>query len=130
LGAALPFGGPARATEDVAPAAEPLARRRADLKPVSSGGGHCELNGNTLTVRVKNVGDARAGESHTLISFGNKRYHKSTPALDPGAEHVMTVTLPAGCFDPDCGFTLNADEKGVVQESSETNNHVAGNCVG
>ena len=50
----------------------------------------------------------------------------------------MTVPIPAGCFHPDCGFTIRVDADDVVEEpgqnasdtSHEGNNIEVGRCFG
>lgn len=97
---------------------------------VTPGAGYCVGSNGSVQIRIRNAGLRTAGPSHTRVDFGNVRYHRSTPSLAPGATFDTTVGIPAGCYQPDCFFTIVADEYNVVNESSESDNDKLGICVG
>ncbi|HEU4412141.1 MAG TPA: CARDB domain-containing protein [Polyangiaceae bacterium] len=104
--------------------------QKPNLVAVMMDGAYCTRNASgALVVRVRNAGTAAAGASHTLVDFGNVRYHRNTPSLAPGASVDLTVTIPSGCFGPDCHFAIEPDEYDVVDESQESN-VVGGTCLG
>lgn len=112
------------------PCIPPPPPPKPNLVPVQMHGGYCTRNASgDLVVRIRNAGTATAGPSHTLVDFGRVRYHRNTPSLSPGQSFDLTVAIPAGCFDPDCHFVIEADENDVVSESNE-NNAVLGVCIG
>ncbi len=96
-------------------------------------------NGSTLTIRVRNQGTEPAFvPTITRVRFAAGDLTATTPALPPGAAADAIVTIPSGCFSPDCNFTINVDAENAVQEfkhdasdtSHEDNNNVVGRCLG
>ena len=103
--------------------------RAADAKPES----YCQLanQGRSLAVAAQNIGTADAANSTTVVEFSpGGTIEMKTPALDPGAVFELPpVDFPAGCFDPDCNFTITVDAKDRVLELDERNNTAAGVCL-
>ena len=87
-----------------------------------------------LVVVIRNAGTALAGASMTKVEFssgsGQKVFELKTPALWPGGSYEHRVTIPSGCFDPDCGFSITVDPGNYVRESNEVNNVSHQNCLG
>ena len=117
-----------------------------DLVPVAIEGstppGYCRSSDtpNTLIVRVRNQGFSDAIASTTRVTFttpgGPVVVDVPTPALNWGGGTVdLNVPIPDACFDPHdpfphaCNFVIAVDAAGVVAESNEVNNIVAGACV-
>jgi CARDB len=44
-----------------------------------------------------------------------------TPGLPAGTSTRVQATIPPGCFDPDCGFTIVVDATDQLKESNERN---------
>ena len=94
----------------------------------------CE--GNTaVCFLVRNVGTgfARASTATVTFDFPGAPLPVSMPVgpIGPGGTSaVISVPIPAGCFNVDCDFHIEVDSGGVVTESSETNNTVTGRCIG
>jgi len=94
----------------------------------------CE--GNTaVCFIVHNVGTgvARASTATVTFDFPNAPLPVSMPVapIGPGGSSaVISVPIPAGCFNVDCDFQIQVDTGGVVTESSETNNIATGRCSG
>jgi len=94
---------------------------------------------NTLVVRVRNQGFADAGPSTLRVTFsttsGPVSVDVATPGLTWGGGSAdLAVPIPADCPDPDphsqaCRFQIFVDALGVVAESNEPNNNVAGVCA-
>jgi hypothetical protein len=93
---------------------------------------------NNLIVRVKNEGFSDAGPSTLRVTFattsGPTPVEVPVPALNWGASLDLSVPIPANCPDPDphsqaCRFQIAVDVAGVVAESNEPNNNVAGACA-
>lgn len=103
-----------------------------NLQPVTidSNSGFCYGPNGDLLLRVRNSGNASAGASTTGVYFGSASYHIPTPALAAGASFDFSVALPQGCFHPDCGFSIVADEGSAVSENNESDNSVGAACVG
>ena len=112
----------------------------ADLLPVKSPGqpdnitGFCKAVGNaqTVVVSVRNQGNAEAPASTTTITFSpGGPVSVQTPAIPAGdSVDLSPVDIPAGCFDPDCDFTITVDSNNQVSESNEDNNTAEGRCIG
>jgi hypothetical protein len=102
-----------------------------DLIPVAdSQGSFCRLEDSMLIVRVKNQGSANAGPSKTRVDFTSGAATQPTPALAAGASIDLPFVIPAGCFQPDCGFRIKVDSDAQVDESNEANNTASGVCIG
>ena len=116
-----------------------------DLVPVAIEGsdppGYCrgDAAGN-LIVRVRNDGFSDSIASTLRVTFstpgGPVVVNTPTPALNWGGGTVdLTVAVPPACFDPHdpfphaCNFVIAVDATGLVAESNEPNNIVAGACV-
>ena len=118
-----------------------------DLFPVPIEGstppGYCrphETLPNTLVVRVRNGGFSDAVASTLRVTFttpgGPVVANVPTPALNWGGGTVdLAVPIPATCGRDAaggltaCNFVIAVDATGVVAESDEINNIVAGACV-
>ena len=87
-----------------------------------------------LVVVIRNIGTALAGASITKVEFtsgsGQRVFELKTHALWPGGSYEHLVTIPSGCFDPDCGFSITVDPGNSVRESNEVNNASHQNCLG
>ncbi len=87
-----------------------------------------------LVVVIRNAGTALAGASVTKVEFtsgsGPRVFELKTPVLWPGGSYEHRVTIPSGCFDPDCGFSITVDPGNSVRESNEVNNASHQNCLG
>lgn len=112
-----------------------------DLVPLSQPGSippnYCQIDdqGNLL-VHVKNQGLTDAGASTLRVTFataaGPVVTDVATPALASGGFADLSIAIPPACSEPfptACKFTIDADIAGVVVESDESNNNVAGVCV-
>ena len=103
-----------------------------DLVPIpTEQGSFCKKEGDKLVVTVKNQGTGVAGASVTKVDFGRYgSFSLPTPALAPGALVTLLCTIPRGCYDPDCNFTITVDSNSQVMESNEGNNSANGTCIG
>ncbi|WP_324753652.1 M36 family metallopeptidase [Roseovarius sp. Pro17] len=110
----------------------PPPGKRADLLPVPDANGNfCRIRGRDLLVTVRNEGPGTAGASTTMVDFGSHgQAALPTPSLANGASANLSTPIPQGCFDPDCGFRIKADNAEIVIETDEANNSVAGSCIG
>ena len=113
----------------------------ADLVPVKAPGqpdnptGFCKaVNGeNKIIVVVKNQGTAEARSSNTRVEFGARgNSAPQNPGRIPpgGSSTPLIFDIPAGCFSPDCHFTIVVDFDNQTPESNEGNNRVDGTCIG
>lgn len=117
---------------------------KADLLPERRSGssgseGFCrrDSTGN-LIVRVRNQTNIGAGPTATRVQFPNNPPQTlPTPPIGGGASADVAFPIPAGCFSPDCGFTIAVDANNQVDESHgttpdnhETNNVAQGICIG
>jgi len=117
----------------------------ADLVPVAQPGSfppnYCQTDGNgNLVVVIKNQGLADAPASTLRVTFstpsGPVPVDVPTPMLSGGGGFAsLALPIPPACFLPNnpfpnaCNFVIAADVAGVVVESNESNNNVAGACV-
>ena len=102
-----------------------------DLIPVQEKPAYCDIENGNLKVSVQNIGDENAGVTYTDVTFGNLGTSRvMTPALGVGETTSFLVTIPMGCFNPDCGFQIIVDVRNEEDEKSESNNEAIGNCVG
>jgi hypothetical protein len=119
--------------------------RGPDYIPVPAAGtegpsGFCRTGDGGLGVMVRNQGNEPAFvPTITRVSFSpGGDATVSTPPLIDGASVQLTVTIPAGCFSPDCNFTIAVDANNDVEElkvdafdtAQEDNNLVVGRCIG
>lgn len=91
--------------------------------------------GGDLIVTIRNQGAAPAtGGFTSRVTFaapGSPSQPIMTPpGFGPGAVQATSVPIPAGCFNPDCGFTIEVDVGHTVDEANEGNNVGAGRCIG
>ena len=117
----------------------------ADLFPVAQPGSfppnYCQTDGNgNLVVVIKNQGLADAPPSTLRVTFstpsGPVPVDVPTPMLSGSGGFIpLALPIPPECFLPNnpfpnaCNFMIAADVTGVVIESDESNNNVAGACV-
>lgn len=104
-----------------------------NLVPVETRVGYCDVQDGSLMVTIKNRGNEAATiSSTTRIEFGSLgSFDIPTIALAPEQETILVpIPLPNGCFNPDCGFSIEVDYGNVIEETSESNNRVVGNCIG
>ncbi len=97
-------------------------------------------NQNNLNVRVRNQGNQPVlVQTTTSVVFNQNQVRTvTTPALVEGSMVIVSVPIPSGCFNPDCGFTINVDTNDEVEElkhdandtSHEDNNTAQGSCIG
>ncbi len=93
---------------------------------------HCAVRG---TAVCKEVVGGGSGSYMPAVTFSFRGTTQSArQPVGPLAPGVPTSTLefmiPAGCFDPDCDFTITVDPDGKVDEANETNNAADGRCIG
>ena len=108
-----------------------------DLVPDNPPGmaGYCNVDdSNNLIVYVKNQGEADAPASSVTVQFslssGVQEIMGTVGAIPVGQTKSVSIAIPAGCFNPDCGFTITVDSGEDILESQELNNSVNGSCVG
>jgi hypothetical protein len=108
-----------------------------DLVPFSPAGSdplafcRLEQNGTQLRVTVKNQGNADADASKTTVAFRDKAFTLDTPPIPAGGSADLMFRVPAGCFSPECSFTITVDSSDDVDEvANEGNNTVSGGCLG
>lgn len=85
-----------------------------------------------LVVRVRNQTNFdNLNPSTTIVEFSPGTPQSAVTAPMPGGSMTdVTFVFPAGCFNPDCDFTITVDANGDVDEGDEGNNTVAGTCIG
>lgn len=105
---------------------------KADLVAETQSIGFCEVDETgSLVVNVKNQGEVAALSSVTKVEFpGIAGFEIPTGALDPAQVISLKVSIPVGCFNPDCSFRIIVDYLNEVGEKDENNNETAGHCVG
>jgi hypothetical protein len=117
-------------------ARSPETSGKPDLVPVNpkpSDGrlGFCRGDPGKLLITVKNQGAAPAGASHMTVKFPvGAPVSVNTPVLPVGVPVDLPVTIPFGCFQPDCPFEITVDSALEVDESDESNNVADGYCLG
>ena len=42
----------------------------------------------------------------------------------------LRTEVPAGCFNPDCGYSIEVDAGQQLTESDESNNRASGSVIG
>ena len=118
--------------------AEPAAAANADLQPVSPPGSvlFCRAVSGKLSavIRVENTGSGFAPASITRVSFFSLgSVDLPTPGIAAGDfVDLGPVSLPGGCFNPDCDFSITVDALNSVDEgqTGESNNTAPGGCIG
>jgi hypothetical protein len=90
------------------------------------------LEGNqTLVVTVRNLGSGDAGPSTAEASFSPGVVRPvQTPAIPAGGSVELRTEVPADCFSPDCGYSVEVDAGQQLNESDETNNRASDSVVG
>ena len=86
-----------------------------------------------IRIRVRNQGAGNAAESITEVAFGNNGpIQVATPAIAAGAEALLDVMIPRGCFvgESSCTFKIRVDATSVLDESNEGNNDTSSHCPG
>lgn len=105
-----------------------------DLLPIStaSDGGFCPKAGTKiLPVTIRNQGKVDAAASTTTFEFSPvASVDVATPAIPAGKDVTIQVTVPTGCYIPNCRFKIRADSKLVIKEANEYNNDVLSECKG
>jgi len=94
-----------------------------DLLPVETKAAYCDTNSQrtVLTATVRNQGGADAPATKTTVEFHPKQgFPGQTITLDTppiakngGTAQVM-FSIPTGCFEPDCGFTITVESANQV----------------
>ena len=91
---------------------------------------HLEEN-QTLVVTVQNLGSGDAGPSTAEASFTSGVVRPlETPAIPAGGSVQLQTEVPADCFNPDCGYSIEVDAGQQLNESDESNNRVSDSVVG
>lgn len=110
---------------------------KADLVPERRSGaegpqGFCQRDDDNLTVRVRNQANPDVLQQTAVrVDFGSfGRQNATAPAIPGGSFADVAVPIPAGCFNPDCDFTITVDFNDDVDEADETNNEEEGICIG
>jgi tetratricopeptide (TPR) repeat protein len=90
------------------------------------------LEGNqTLVVTVQNLGSGDAGPSTAEASFSSGAVRPvETPAIPAGGSVQLRTEVPADCFSPDCGFSIEVDAGQQLNESDESNNRASDSVIG
>lgn len=108
-----------------------------DLVPVKAPGNptFCEIEGGNLKVFVKNQGTADASGSEVEVVFHmgdgvQQPVRGATGPISQGATDTVLIPIPAGCYNPDCDFTITVDIVNEINESNEGNNVAQGSCIG
>lgn len=117
-------GGPSPAESDLVPV-------KAPANPT-----FCERDAaGNLKVYVQNQGTGDAPGSQVEVKFYmgggvETTVRGATGPISKGATDTVLITIPAGCFHPDCPFTITVDIVNEVKETNEQNNTVQGTCIG
>jgi hypothetical protein len=90
------------------------------------------LEGNqTLVVTVQNLGSGDAGPSTAEASFTSGLVRSvETPAIPAGGSVQLQTEVPADCFSPDCGYSIEVDAGQQLNESDESNNRASDSVIG
>ena len=85
-----------------------------------------------LGVTVRNQGDAESPSAKVVVTFspGGQSPEQDTGLISPSDTVDLKFDIPAGCFNPDCGFTISVDPGTQIDESEEGNNVGSGTCIG
>lgn len=92
----------------------------------------CNRDNLGLHVTVRNQGNGDAPATTTTVDFLT---FGSVPVPTPpipagGIVTLPPVTIPIGCFNPDCEYRIVVDSTALVAESNEGNNTAMGECAG
>jgi hypothetical protein len=92
----------------------------------------CNIDGNDLVVRVKNVGTSDAPPVDVIVEFHSSTTSQivTTPPIPGLTEVEVRVTIPPGCFDPDCSYRITVDPNNLINEVKEDNNVQEAICIG
>ncbi len=106
-----------------------------DLLPVNPDNwvNFCDVdNYGNLIVHIKNQGTAAAGPSTLEVDFYvYGLISEPVQSLLAGETIDILISIPFGCYDPDCGFEIIVDSADVIDESNELNNSQTGGlCIG
>ncbi|MBJ21132.1 MAG: hypothetical protein CL933_17125 [Deltaproteobacteria bacterium] len=110
---------------------------QADLRPLPDANGYyCRRDPAGFTVEIGNVGIAASSPTSSRVTFTDGTGAPitttfSTPALVPGGSWIeFPISIPSGCFAPNCHFEIEADSIFNEAESDEVNNLVNDFCLG
>jgi CARDB protein len=90
---------------------------------------------NQIKFIIRNQGSAASGNFTWVPSFPTAGAAPAIvqPSIAPGAQKVITQSLPQGCYTPGnsgvCQFTIKLDSLNEVAESNEINNQDDSYCV-
>lgn len=111
-----------------------------ERRPGASGEeGFCRLSEEALVVRVRNQTntDVLTPTVTRVVFSPGGEVSQPTPAIPGGSMAEVSFAIPAGCFNPDCDFTISVDADNQIDESHgggadnhETNNIERGTCIG
>lgn len=106
-----------------------------DLTPVAppDAAMYCKRdNLGRLLVSVKNQGTLVSAPATATIIFGNgSSVDVALPAIKAGdTVTLQSVSIPPGCFSPNCGFRIFVDSRQNIEELDEGNNIAEGRCQG
>ena len=93
---------------------------------------HLDADGN-LIVTTRNQGGAEAPASVTRVDFvGFGSFDLNVGSMAPNGVVSLPQSIPDGCFNADCGFTITVDANNQVDETppNEGNNTATGKCIG
>jgi hypothetical protein len=97
--------------------------------------GYC-IDNERVGVVVRNLGSTGVPSVDVKIVFSYRgttdtQTQTTGPIQGGQASGVLEFSIPQGCFDQDCNFTISVDpENKYPNEASEQNNTVDGVCVG
>ena len=126
-------------------ACAPPSPQEPDLIPERRSGsvgaeGFCRRDdAGNLVVRVRNqTNNDVLVQTVTEVTFPpGQPVGQPTPPMPGGGFADVAFAIPPGCFNPDCGFTIEVDADDQVDESHgdqpdnhETNNVADGICIG
>ncbi|MEO3413760.1 hypothetical protein AAFO92_03775 [Roseovarius sp. CAU 1744] len=111
---------------------------RVDLVPARAAGsqgpgGFCIRDSQGLSVRVRNQSNIDALQvTQTRVRFETGAVVTLPTAPMPGGSFAVTgpFPIPAGCFNPDCGFEITVNVTGTLPNEVSGNNTESGICIG
>lgn len=110
---------------------------KADLRPIDHLGYdmYCDLDSEgNLVVHVENRGNADASSVKVTVTFtllsGSSSVSGTISSIAAGTTETVPISIPAGCYNPDCFFNINVDPDDTIDESNESNNTADGYCIG